>query len=384
MSTTITPALGHGAPFTQLGDGTSPGYDAIDLRRAHADLHSGVLEGGSYLVSERFDSPNLSVDIAASSGKGAVVEGTAVYPQGCYTVPPNDSLINEEIDPPNQTDPRIDIVVLEVKDDTHDSSGLNLSRTRVVNGTPVAGANLVNRDGASPVPESAILLADVLVSPNDVAITNSEINDRRELATGRNTPITSLPANPVIGQEAYLEVQGPFVFSADPPPQIWHLRWSGSGWDSIGGAPVYAIAGTGGNAWATLSTQGSWYAAPGRPEIVLPCPGVYDVEFSTNLTRSTSTGIYNISIGLGLDDVNPSYTGDATSTTWSGANSLITLSGKNRIAANTTVDLRLFLHNTDLSFNFKTGQIFVTPVRLEPETVFTAYTYDLVAAETAD
>lgn len=206
MTTTITPSLGAGAPFTQLGRGTSPGYDAIDFRRATLPgVQEGAIESGAYDVTQRGSGANMSVDIAASAGS-CVVQGDHVTGQGVYVVPPHSVTINEVIATADATNPRIDQVILEIKDDTHDASGLNEVRIRVLTGTATAGATLDTRTGAASLPSSAMLLADVLVAAADTSITNSEIRDRRpwargaywrtELTTGGNytTSITSMAA----------------------------------------------------------------------------------------------------------------------------------------------------------------------------------------------
>lgn len=186
MTTTISPSLGHG-PLTQQGTGTTPGYDAIDVRRlVSPGLQEGVLSSGSYMVTQRGAGANLSVDIAASTGDGALVQGDAVTAQGLYLVAPHSAVINETITTAHATLPRIDQVVLEIKDTQHDASGSNLAQTRVVAGTATGGATLDNRTGAAALPSSAVLLADVLVAATDTAISNAEIRDRRPWARGAN------------------------------------------------------------------------------------------------------------------------------------------------------------------------------------------------------
>lgn len=131
----------------------------------------------------------MSVDIAASTGSGAAVQGDSVTAQGLYYVAPHSAVINEAISAADATNPRLDQVILEVKDDTHDAGGLNIARTRVVAGTPTGGATLDNRSGAAALPSTAIRLADVLVAASDTSITNSEIRDRRPWCRGAYTRI---------------------------------------------------------------------------------------------------------------------------------------------------------------------------------------------------
>lgn len=179
MTTTITPSLGHGILDTQAGIGTTPGYDAIDRRRSFHGFQrgEGVWTYPSWLVVQRGAGANMSVDIGMD--ESALVRGDAVTLQGLYTVAPHSATINEAITTSDPTNPRVDRVILELQDNTHDASGQNRAQTRVVAGTPSAGATLDNLTGAAAVPSSAMLLADVLVGAGVTSITNANIRDRR-------------------------------------------------------------------------------------------------------------------------------------------------------------------------------------------------------------
>lgn len=189
MATTIAPSVGAGVLFTQQGIGSTPGYGAIDLRRAaQAGPQEGVIaftdtEAGGWIVSQHSTGADLSVDIAANVGC-ARVQGDSVTQQGCYTVAPHSAVINEAIASNASGNPRVDIVILEVLDNVHDASGLNIARVRVITGTPSSGATLDNRTGAASLPSNAMLLADVLVPNADTTISNSQIRDRRPWANG--------------------------------------------------------------------------------------------------------------------------------------------------------------------------------------------------------
>jgi hypothetical protein len=187
MTTTLVPALGHG-PLTQQGTGATPGYDAIDVRRwmSDPDLGEGVTTYGSFRVSQRAAGANLSVDI--NMDDFAYVRGDAVTHQALYKAAPHASTINETITTADATNPRIDRVILELKDTQHDASGSSLFQTRIVTGTPTSGATLDNLTNAGAVPNSALLLADVLVAATDTAISDSEIRDRRAFSSPATVP----------------------------------------------------------------------------------------------------------------------------------------------------------------------------------------------------
>lgn len=149
-------------------------------RLINSVISGGVfdLAGGHFQVVQQV-SANMTVRVGSgTAGDIAVVEGSASK-QGVYLVRNEDAyagnaaadLTISEGDPSN---PRIDLIVLEVKDDPFDSSGLNTARLRVVEGTPAASPV------APAVPDSAIALAEILVVAGEsTSIVDGDITDRR-------------------------------------------------------------------------------------------------------------------------------------------------------------------------------------------------------------
>lgn len=183
MATTIdiTPLAGHAVVPTQLGVGAGTGYDAIDLRRlVQVGRREGVHIDTGWTVGEHTPN-NLSVDIH-SNGSLATVEGDSIVGQGNYTVAPHSTDANLTFTTPHATLPRIDQILLRVYDDSHDGLGLNKPTLEVLAGTATAGATLDNRSGAAALPNTAMLLADVLVPATATTLTNSQIRDRRDSA----------------------------------------------------------------------------------------------------------------------------------------------------------------------------------------------------------
>jgi hypothetical protein len=183
---TVAPTLGHAVLMTQGGVGSSPGYDAIDLRRmiqAASGFQEGVYDSTGWKVSEAGGGANMTVVIDANVGI-ARVNGESVSNQGPYFVAPHSADITLDVATANATNPRIDTVVLHVRDNTHDASGSNDARVRILSGTATSGATLDNRTGAAALPSNAILLADVLVPAADTTISNAQIRDRRAWARG--------------------------------------------------------------------------------------------------------------------------------------------------------------------------------------------------------
>jgi microcystin-dependent protein len=178
LTTVISPSVGHAPSFTNAGVGTSPGYDAVDRRRAYGSaFREGVLALLAWKVTE--NSPTgMSVVIDADVA-GAHILGDSVVDQGVYYCPPHTANIVETVSAADVTNPRIDRVVLEIKDNAHDSSGLNTVQTRVLAGTPTSGATLQNQSGVAALPVSALWLADFLVPASATTVINANIRDYR-------------------------------------------------------------------------------------------------------------------------------------------------------------------------------------------------------------
>lgn len=214
MSVVIAPTVGQGVVFTQQGAGTTPGYSAIDLRRAFLDgAQEGVIaktaaEADGWMVTERAAGANNSVDIAASVAC-ARVQGDSVTQQGLYTVAPHSATINLTIAAADVTNPRIDQVILEVLDNVHDASGSSLARLRILTGTPTAGATNDNRLGAAALPGNAVRWADLFVANSasgTVTLSNASIRDRRPFARGANYRILRNSANYTTTSTSEVEV----------------------------------------------------------------------------------------------------------------------------------------------------------------------------------
>lgn len=154
------------------------------MRRADTiGLQEGAVEATAYKVIQRGAGANMSVDIQSDTGS-CLVQGDSATGQALYLVPQHSAVINEVVTAADATNPRIDQVILEVKDNTHDASGSNLVQTRVVAGTPTVGATLANRTGVAALPNSAMRLADILVPALSTSVVTANIRDRRQWARG--------------------------------------------------------------------------------------------------------------------------------------------------------------------------------------------------------
>jgi hypothetical protein len=297
-SETITPTLGAAPVTLQAGD-----YSAIDDRRFWGSgVREGVVSGGSYQVIQRAAGANMTVDVTSSVGSGAVVQGDSVTAQGNYFVPPTAANVNVDIAAADATNPRNDLVVLEVKDDQHDAGGLNLARVRVITGTPNAsavGTDAPGANGTPALPSSCLLLALVRVTAAASSVTTAMINDRRPWAGGVPTYETALPSVAADGQEIYYR-----AVTADGV--IWHLRFrnvfnGGSAtypWEYVGGGSHSAEVAT-----SATRNAAAAYADPNTgsagPSVTLPLKGEYFVEIGMEAFSATNLGQLQMSYDIG-------------------------------------------------------------------------------------
>lgn len=354
---TVAPSLGHGALTTQTG--VTAGFDAIDDRRQWAATRTeGILTEGGYAVSQRGAGANMTVDVAASTGDGALVKGDSVTSEGLYLVPPSSGVLNVDIAAADATNPRNDLVVLEVKCDTHDASGLNLSRVRVITGTPNAGAALTSAFGANgtpSLPSTCLPLAVVRVPAAATSVTNAYISDRR-VPAGRTSVITSsLPASPVDGQECF--------FLADSSTgAVWHLRYrsaSGSSykWEFVGGAPMTNV-GTGTTGLALASyTMTDWTTSA---RVTLPLAGDYILTGRVNALQTAGTDGQEIQLALGKPTPSAIVSGYAVA-----KNQAMQLTGMVRVTAQALGDIvRVYAAASGGTWTTRLEEIHVTPIRV--------------------
>jgi hypothetical protein len=206
----VAPTLGHAVLYTQGGVGATPGYDAIDLRRsieAATALQEGVLNSTGWKVRERAAGANMTVEVDANVGL-AIVQGDSVTHQSRYVVAPHSAVVTLDIAAAHSTNPRVDMVVLQVRDNTHDALGQNDARVMVLTGTPTAGATIDNLNGQVSLPSNALRLADIHVPAADTTIANAQIRDRRRWARGALFVGTRTSGDVAISGANWQEVDG--------------------------------------------------------------------------------------------------------------------------------------------------------------------------------
>jgi hypothetical protein len=211
----VAPTLGHAVLYTQGGVGATPGYDAIDLRRsieAASAIQEGVMDATGWKVRERAAGANMTVEVDANVGL-AVVQGDSVTHQSRYVVAPHSAVVALDIAAAHSTNPRVDMVVLQIRDNTHDALGQSDARVMVLTGTPTAGATIDNLNGQASLPANALRLADVHVPAADTTIANAQIRDRRKWARAAFVEITRT-ANAAAGNNYVLASGAPTLIDA--------------------------------------------------------------------------------------------------------------------------------------------------------------------------
>lgn len=186
----------------------------------------GVVGSGDLLVAQN-GTPNMSVNIAA--GRALVRAGNASsILAGAWPVL-NDATVNVAIAASDPTNPRIDLVCVQVRDTNYGEAASD-DRFFVVTGTPGA-VPAVPSLAATP---NALVLAQVAVAAVSTTVLNAAITDKRTFATALGGIQRALSAQMPSGASLYngLGIWNPDTFKflinttattgAVPP---WNLPW---------------------------------------------------------------------------------------------------------------------------------------------------------------
>jgi hypothetical protein len=190
-------------PIFQQNDTTDQSADIGRLLiRDLVNERGGLVQEAAFQVAQRAAGANNSVDVQPG---GFVVPGTEGTAQGFYYVV-NDAVINVPMSAPaNGANPRIDSLVLEVRDGFY--SGVN-NDARVVYQAGTAAASPVQPDLTALGYKNYWRLANIAVPANDNTIVTADITDTRSLSGVRATALgapmtctsTTRPTLPRVGQ----------------------------------------------------------------------------------------------------------------------------------------------------------------------------------------
>lgn len=263
-------------------------YTAASLGLPYRDfIGEGVVAAADLAVAQRSAGANMSVDVAAGV---AWVQGDDSTSQPTYRFR-NDAVVNLAIAAADASNPRIDIVVAEVRDSVF-SGVSNDGQLRVITGTPAVFPTV-----PAP-PNNALNLAEVSVPALDTTIGTAQITDRRVRAQlGRGLEavpvVTALPTSPYEGQT--VDLQTAAMANAGI---AWRFRYKAGGsypWYFIGGGEWMATVET---AQATSSTSYVDLATAG-PSITLPLAGVYRIAQAAEIVNNTTGNASIMSFAVG-------------------------------------------------------------------------------------
>lgn len=144
-------------------------HPAEDTRLALMSEFSATgITGSNDLQVTANGTPNMSVNVASGA---AVIAGSQSSTQGYYRVY-SDATTNVAIAAADPTNPRIDLIVLQVQDAFYSGSSNNAQIVRVA-GTPAASPV------APSAPANSYILAQIAVAANATSITSGNITDKR-------------------------------------------------------------------------------------------------------------------------------------------------------------------------------------------------------------
>ncbi len=141
------------------------------LMMAHGQQGVRDYVSGDLVVSAN-GTPNMSVNVAA--GQCAILNTQNTTYGGLYSGALNDASVNLSIAAADPTNPRIDLVVAQVRDAAY-SGANNDWILAVITGTPAASPS------PPATPANAIVLAQVSVAANATSITSGNITDKRPI-----------------------------------------------------------------------------------------------------------------------------------------------------------------------------------------------------------
>ncbi|MDF1596939.1 MAG: hypothetical protein P1T08_12745 [Acidimicrobiia bacterium] len=262
-------------------------------------LTEGVVDvaGLSFKVAQ-----NLGTDMNVKVGSGtaydrAVVAGDLAG-QGVYVIEHQNASQVLAVPASDPTNPRKDIVIARIYDDTFDSSGNSYADVELIQGTPAAAPT------APTLPDGALLLATVDVAAATTAIVNGNITDNRYEAPIRGEHV----------QTVQFTSSGTFTKADYPWLKKVRVRVQGGG-GAGGGAAITAAGqfaaggGGGGGGYADTATAASALSA--SETVTVGAGGVGSAGATGGAGGASSFGTLAIASGGGGGSSGPSLVGPA-------------------------------------------------------------------------
>lgn len=147
---------------------------------AHGADSGGVVRDTDLAVTAN-GTPNYTINVAAGH---AILDGTQSVNQGHYHFY-NDGTVNlGPITTPDGTNPRKDVIVAKVNDNTdYGGGGGDAFSLAIVTGTPTVGLTQNNTTGTPTLPDNCLPLARIWVPAGLASIQTANITDLRTRAT---------------------------------------------------------------------------------------------------------------------------------------------------------------------------------------------------------
>lgn len=166
---------------TAFLDSKTYGFEWLRQLLELSPLQEGAVSPGDYKVTPG-TLGGQRVDVAAGIAlvKGDSGTRNALYAQINDAAMPNAVTLTAS----HGTLPRVDQIILRVRDSSDLGDGSDTPALEVLTGTATDGATLDNRTGAAALPNNAMRLADVLVPAASASVTAGNIRDRRQWARG--------------------------------------------------------------------------------------------------------------------------------------------------------------------------------------------------------
>ena len=274
------------ATFRQIQQGQmgSPfGSFAGGIGSTAAGGGHGIVSATDLAVSQN-GTPNMSVNVA---GGLAFIRGTESASQGVYGGY-NDAAVNLAVSASDPTNPRIDLVVLKVRDSFYSGAAADLSLA-VVTGTPAASP------AAPAVPNNALVLAQVAIAATSTTVLNAAITDKRTRAAALGAAIVCTSTTRPTGASLY---QGLGIFETDTNKFWFYTGAVFIEYAGLGPRTAYTPAWTSDGTLPTLGngTLIGRYRLTGK-ELDL------QITLQTGSTSTYGTSTYRLSIPAGLTSV---------------------------------------------------------------------------------
>jgi len=327
-------------------------------------MGEGVVGSGDLAVTQHAAGANMSVDVAA--GAAWVKGDDDANAQPTYRVR-NDATVTVAVPTADATNPRVDLIVARVYDSAFEGTSLTWD-IEVVEGTPTAGATLANGNGKAATPNTAHVLAWVLVPAGASSIVTADIADKRVRATvggGSASPAAVAPQYVTLTQFAALTAtDGLEVYLVVDATNgvVWHLRYNAGSssaykWEYLGGAPMIAQGLSGSTTVSTPTSIGGG--------LVIPRAGDYVFDFGGSLTQPSGDYV-DAHADVSNGTVSPSSIDDMRQAGVSGLTFLTLMRRQllSGVAASSTFNMRIWNSNNTSNVVMSGGWFTAVPRRI--------------------